>query len=629
MNDAVVIIQCDPGQEWERLLERFEGVTLLEYLVARFREADGAAAVYLFAEDAASRRDLIAEARRLRIRVLHRRLSALGGWLSLGWCCLRGKAVLRLKENSPLADVGIARAMIRKLGTSRADAVYPAGFPPGLAPYQAMAPRFMLGSALQNLKAMALSADLVQAMRHVLCGGKPAHLSMGDLAGNVSVPQSFLLSNREDLQVLAEIFGGMDLRRFGLQDAVRLFSDVDRLVPHLVQLRERSRFPHLINALLNRCEAGQGRCELRAYPVVVGLNIMPICDVDCQFCSFSPQEMDSRARVTLDQFKQLDWLKYVSELALWGGIGESLINPEFPKIFAYAVERFPHLKIGLSTIGKSLRPEISDQLVGRLSFLNVSLNAATKDTHAKIVKAGQFDRVVANLRYLMERRRAMGTSLPKVHLSMVIMRENVEEMVEFIDLAADLGVDQAVFSHYLTTTIEGKRKAGEDSSLYAHQELADEMIRKTRQRAAHLGVNVLLPLPFSTKDYHIQFSLRSDAGPSGDCLLPWTNCYLSVDERGNRQLLFCCSGMYLRTQYDIDRLDRDSFFKIWNGPVPQHFRKTTNAAGGNPLCTFCKTEDRFDPANKKIFEIDRTFGHELERLGGESALTQFLNVTRS
>ena len=102
-----------------------------------------------------------------------------------------------------------------------------------------------------------------------------------------------------------------------------------------------SQYPHLINALLNRCEAGQGRCELRAYPVVVGLNIMPICDVDCQFCSFSPQAMDSRARVTLDQFKQLDWLKYVSELALWGGIGESLINPEFPKIFACAVERFP------------------------------------------------------------------------------------------------------------------------------------------------------------------------------------------------------------------------------------------------------------------------------------------------
>lgn len=628
MNDAVVIIQCDAGQEWERLLERFEGVTLLEHLAARFQEADGAARMYLFAEDAPSRRDLIAEAGRLRIRVLHRRLSALGAWLSLGWCCLRGKAVLRLKEDSPLVDVEIAKAMLRKLRTSRADAVYPVGFPPGLAPYQVLAPRFLLGSALQNLKAMASSADLVQAMRHVLGGGKTARLSMGDMVGTASIPQSFLLSKREDLQVLAEIFGGLDLRRFGLQDAVRLFADGDRLLPHLVQLRERSRFPHLINALLNRCEAEQGRCELRAYPVVVGLNIMPICDVDCQFCSFSPQEMDSRARVTLDQFKQLDWLKYVSELALWGGIGESLINPEFPKIFEYAVERFPHLKIGLSTIGKSLRPAIADQLVGRLSFLNISLNAARKETHAEVVKAGQFDRVVANVRYLMEQRRARRTALPRVHLSMVVMRENVEEMPEFIDLAAELGVDQAVFSHYLTTTIEGKRKTGVESSLYYHQELADEMIRKAKQRAERLGVNVLLPLPFSTKDYHIQFSVRSDAGPSGECLLPWTNCYLSVDERGHRQMLFCCSGMYLRTQYDINRLDRDNFFKIWNGPVPQHFRKTTNAAEGNPLCTFCKTEDRFDPANKKIYEIDRTFGHELERLGGESAMTQFLNVTR-
>ena len=320
---------------------------------------------------------------------------------------------------------------------------------------------------------------------------------------------------------------------------------------------------------------------------------------------------------------------YGAELALWGVLGESLINPEFSAIFNYAVERFPHLKIGLSTIGKSLTPQISDQLVGRLSFLNVSLNAARKETHAKLVKAGQFDRVVANLRYFMEQRRAKGIRMPRVHLSMVIMRENVEEMPEFIDLAADLGVDTAVFSHYLTTTIEGHRKSPEASSLYCHQELTDQMLLKTRQRADELGVNVFLPPLFSNKNCSILFSARSEYGPSGECFEPWRNCYLSIDEQGRRQMLFCCSGMYLRAFYDVPRLDEAHFLRIWNGPIPQHFRKTTNSKEGNPLCSFCKTEDRFDPANKKIFEIDRTFGHELERLGGESALTQFLNVTRS
>jgi hypothetical protein len=212
---------------------------------------------------------------------------------------------------------------------------------------------------------------------------------------------------------------------------------------------------------------------------------------------------------------------------------------------------------------------------------------------------------------------------------MVIMRENVDEMAEFIDLAADLGVDQAVFSHYLTTTIEGNRKTGEDSSLYHHQALADEMIGKARERASQRGLTVLLPPPFSKKDFTVFFGARSESDSSGDCFLPWSHCFLSVDERGRRQMLFCCSGMYLRAPYDIKRLDEHSFLDLWNGPVPQHFRKTTNIVEGNQLCTFCKTEDRFDPANKKILDIDRTFGHELERLGGESALTQFLNVTRS
>ena len=108
---------------------------------------------------------------------------------------------------------------------------------------------------------------------------------------------------------------------------------------------------------------------------------------------------------------------------------------------------------------------------------------------------------------------------------------------------------------------------------------------------------------------------------------PW--CSRIDDERGHRQVLFCCSGMYLRMPYDIDRLDEDHFLRLWNGPVPRHFRETTNSANGNALCTFCKTEDRFDPANKKIYEIDRTFGETLETLGGEANLIQVSSVGRS
>ncbi len=628
MKGTIAVIQCERGRGWERLLAPCQSVTLLETLVGRLCAIRGVTTVYLFAEDAPDRRALIAEARRLGVRILHRRPSALATWVGFAWRCLFAAAIVRVRDDSPFVDSDVASAMVEKLTRTKADCVYGADFPPGTFPSQVSSPAFVLATAIKHLKAFASRSDLAHAIRDPLKGGKTEYVCMRECYAATEVPMPWAVKTPEDLASICELYGGFDFARLRLEDAVALYSDEENYIAYLTKLRETSKAPHRINAVLNRYETEKGRIHLRSFPVSLGLNIMPICDVDCQFCSFSPQQMDSRDRVTLEEFKQLDWLKYVSELALWGGIGESLINPEFPKIFDYALDRFPHLKIGLSTIGKSLKPAISDRLVGRLDFLNISLNAARKETHAKIVKAGQFDRVVSNLRYLMEQRKAKGTALPRVHLSMVIMRENVEEMTDFIDLAKDLEVDKAVFSHYLTTTIEGTRKAGEDSSLYHHQKVADEMIRRTKERAQQLGVEVFLPLPFSMKDYHILFSARSEFGPSGDCFLPWTNCYLSVDERGRREMLFCCSGMYLRAPYDIHRLDEVNFMKLWNGPVPQHFRKTTNATGGNPLCTFCKTEDRFDPANKRIYEINRTFGEVLETMSGEGQMAPLLTVTK-
>jgi len=42
MNGTTVIIQCEPSQQWEPLLEQEQGQTLLTYLVARLRQIHGA-----------------------------------------------------------------------------------------------------------------------------------------------------------------------------------------------------------------------------------------------------------------------------------------------------------------------------------------------------------------------------------------------------------------------------------------------------------------------------------------------------------------------------------------------------------------------------------------------------------
>jgi len=58
MNGTTVIIQCEPNQEWEPLLEQERGQTLLTFLVARLRQIHGADRIYLLLEDADHRKAL-------------------------------------------------------------------------------------------------------------------------------------------------------------------------------------------------------------------------------------------------------------------------------------------------------------------------------------------------------------------------------------------------------------------------------------------------------------------------------------------------------------------------------------------------------------------------------------------
>ena len=83
MNATTVIIQCEPSQQWEVLLEQDQGQTLLTYLIARLRQIHGADRIYLFLEDAGRRKALVKEAKRQGVRLLHWGPSAILAWLSV------------------------------------------------------------------------------------------------------------------------------------------------------------------------------------------------------------------------------------------------------------------------------------------------------------------------------------------------------------------------------------------------------------------------------------------------------------------------------------------------------------------------------------------------------------------
>src|SRR5919108_620325 len=73
-----------------------------------------------------------------------------------------------------------------------------------------------------------------------------------------------------------------------------------------------------------------------------------------------------------------------------------------------------------------------------LDEYRVSVDAATRQTYRRLRGVDQFDRVVANVRRLVELARERSGSAPRVSLWFTAARVNLHELPAFVGLAAEL-----------------------------------------------------------------------------------------------------------------------------------------------------------------------------------------------
>jgi len=217
----------------------------------------------------------------------------------------------------------------------------------------------------------------------------------------------------------------------------------------------------------------------------------------------------------------------------------------------------------------------------------VSLDGATAATYEEVrhgtdmrPRAGQFDRVVANLRGLVAARD--GRARPRIQLVFVAMRRNVRELPALVELAADVGVD-SIWVQNLSHDFGDTGGSGAYSTLreYAREEAlfgeeserAAAVFAEAAARAAAADVELRLP--------RLEEPARAEDGAPG-CSWPWDSAY--VTHRGEVQP--CCMVMG-SDRATLGRLDEASFGEIWAGPEYQQFRE--RLLGGEPpdVCVGC------------------------------------------
>ncbi len=200
------------------------------------------------------------------------------------------------------------------------------------------------------------------------------------------------------------------------------------------------------NALLNYREMKEGKADLASYPVNLGIDIYGKCNMKppCVYClwDWTKEEEGEHVDEPFDDRTLQSYGPFFrsARLLINCSIGEPLLHPQFKEILEFCTKHHKFMEI--STNGQAFTARTIESLVGKPVYLYISLDAASKETYAKI-RNDRWDSIIPNLFRLNRERKKKG-NLPKINMVFMPMRVNKEELEDYFRLCARIEADALI-----------------------------------------------------------------------------------------------------------------------------------------------------------------------------------------
>ena len=165
-----------------------------------------------------------------------------------------------------------------------------------------------------------------------------------------------------------------------------------------------------------------------------------MCNLRCPLCPVNTSMQRKRGNMSLDDFKFIiDSLHPKTEYIDFFLAGEPLLNPETFKMTRYAADNGK--KVIISTNATFLDKYIDETLQSGLYKLLLAIDGATEDIYLKYRINGDFNRSIAAIRRLCQRKKELGIEYPEIVLQFIVMKHNEHQIDDIIRLGEELGVD--------------------------------------------------------------------------------------------------------------------------------------------------------------------------------------------
>lgn len=196
--------------------------------------------------------------------------------------------------------------------------------------------------------------------------------------------------------------------------------------------------------MLNKAELKQKRVQLKSLPYKVTIDPGNFCNLRCPGChtGIKHPEMIDPSFLAMNDFKTIfaQVEKQALSVALYNW-GEPFLNKNLFEMIAHAEAH----QVG-STIHSNFNhfnEKLAENAVkSGLTHIYLSIDGATDETYRKYRVKGNLNKVLENLKIMLETRKRLNSKYPIITWKYLVFEHNKHELEQARKMAADMGVDE-------------------------------------------------------------------------------------------------------------------------------------------------------------------------------------------
>src|SRR5271155_2105416 len=200
-------------------------------------------------------------------------------------------------------------------------------------------------------------------------------------------------------------------------------------------------------------------------PVCLYLETTNRCNLLCTTCPRTYAELEPPADMSWKLFTSIvDQIPRLHRAVLHG-VGEPMLVRNLPRMVHYLKDRGTYVLF--NTNGTVLNERNGRALIDAdLDELRVSFDAADAESYLAVRGKNYFNRILKNVRAFRELQEREGHAKPRVSAWLTGLRETIEELPDFVRVAADTGVKEVHLQRLVFFKDDAIGLARPDQALY-------------------------------------------------------------------------------------------------------------------------------------------------------------------